>query len=256
MPHSTAMVGNADQTGYSWVKSNDDSQSMIRHFTNLERMFVILNQTLYGQNCPVMGATISLRGREYSSKSKPFNISQLRARAAKAFCQTRWKYPIVATRILDGDKASYKIDSRESVESWADRTVFTVCQDGGWFALRERLSRESSLPTPDDNYCLFYLIVRPEETVKPELQSFDVLMRTHHAFIDGSGIRAILNEFLERLADPLPDEDIVWGEETQRLLPAAVLLEKVEQPESTSMPVVREAGVRAFHKVWTLRHGH
>lgn len=80
-------------------------------------------------------------------------------------------------------------------------------------------------------------------------------MRPHHAFIDGLGIRAILNEFLERLVDSSSDEEIVWGEEIQRLLPAAVLLEKVEEPESTSMPVVREEGMRAFHKVYHSRHG-
>lgn len=64
MPHSTAMVENADQTRYSWVESKDGSQSMTRDFTNLERMFVILNQTLYGQNCPLMGESVSLQGRE------------------------------------------------------------------------------------------------------------------------------------------------------------------------------------------------
>ena len=226
---------------------------MSRKFTSLERMFVIFNQNMYGQNCPFMGASISLQGRCYSSELKPFNISRLHTRAINAFCQTRWKYPTVAARVADGEKVSYNIESSEGVEKWAERTVFTICQDGGWLALRERLSRESPLPTPDGDCCLFYLIVRPDDTVKPELQSFDVLMHTHHALNDGSGIRVILNEFLERLADPLPDNEMVWGEETQRLLPAAVLLEKVDEPESadsTPMPLVPEQRLKGFHKVY------
>ena len=225
---------------------------MSRELANLERMFVMFNQDMYGQNCPFMGASISLQGRDYSSAMKPFNIAQLHTRAIRAFCQTRWKYPTVAARLVDGGKTSYNVEINGGVKIWAERTVFTICQDGGWLALRERLSRESSLPTSDGDCCLFYLIVRPDETVKPELQTFDVLMHTHHAFNDGSGIRVILNEFLERLADPLPDEEIVWGEETQRLLPAAVLLEKIEEQEvadNTTMSPVPEERLKGFHKV-------
>lgn len=249
MPHSTAAGESEDHSRYSWVKSDDGSSSMTRQFANFERMFAIVNQVLYGQNCPYMGASISLQGRNYSSELKPFNISRLHARATKAICQTRWKYPTVAARVADFNTASYNIESSEGIESWAERTVFTICQDGGWLALRERLSRESSLPTPDGDYCLFYLIVPPEETIKPELQNFDVLLHTHHALIDGSGIRAVINEFLARLADPLPDEEIVWGEETQRLLPAAIVLEKIEGLDSTAMPIERVPGLMDFHKV-------
>lgn len=243
------MVENPDQSGYSWIKSDNGSGKMTRKFANLERMFVIFNRNLHGQNCPLVGANISLQGREYSSKIKPFNISQLHARAVKAFCQTRWRYPTVAARVLDGDTASYNIESGDGIEQWADRTVFTICQDGGWIALRERLSREASLPSPDGDCCLFYVIVRPDETIKPEIQTFDILMHTHHAFTDGSGIRVVMNEFLERLASPLPDNEIAWGEETQRFEPAAIVLEKIEAAEDTAIPVVREEGSKAFHKV-------
>jgi hypothetical protein len=245
--------------GYSWVNSPSGSRSMSRKLTNLERMFVIFNQELYGQNCPFMGATVSLQrqAQDRSPKSESFNLSQLRTRAVEAFCQTRWKYPTVAARIADGDKALYNIESEENVKKWADRTVCTVSQDGGWLALRERLSRESPLPTSDGDYCLFYLIAQPDEVVKPELQVFDVLMHTHHAFTDGSGIRVILNEFLERLADPLDPEEIVWGQEVERLLPAAILLEKEEEPEAINgaiTPSVPEERLKGFYQVYYPRY--
>jgi hypothetical protein len=243
MPHAISDVETKshDLPGYSWVESKDSSRSMTRGISNGERMFVILNRDMYGQNCPFLGAHISLQGRDHSSKLKPFNISQLHARATKAFYQTRWKYPTVAGHLVDDDKFSYNIESGDEVGKWADRTVFTICQDEGWAALRERLSRESSLPTSDGDCCLIYLIVQPDETIKPELKSFDILMHMHHAFTDGSGIRVILNEFIERLADPSPDQEILWGKETQRLFPAAVLLEKIEEPEvvaNTELAVV------------------
>ena len=250
---SEPTVNHDDQPTYHWKELPNSSRSMVRQLTNLERMFVLLNRDMYGQNCAFMGASMSLKGRVYSNGSKPLNISQLHCRAVRAFCQTRWKYPTVAARVLDSGRASYNIESRDDVERWADSTVFTICQDGGWLALRERLSRESPLPTADGHCCLFYIIVQPDETLKPELQMFDVLMHTHHAFTDGSSIRVILNEFLERLASPLPGHDIVWGEESQRLLPAAVLLERPEEPEtaiSTTIPMVPEERLKGFHKVW------
>jgi hypothetical protein len=231
------------------VKSEDSFSSMTRQFASMESMFVIFNQMLYGQNCPYMGASISLKGRNYSSEFQPFNISQLHARATKAMCQTRWKYPTIAARVLDFNTAGYNVESNANVGKWADRTVFTVCHDGGWLTLRERLSRDSLLPTPEGDCCLFYLIVRPEETLEHELQAFDILLHTHHAFIDGSGLRTVMNEYLERLADPLSDDEIVWGGETQRLLPAAVVLGTPEGPESNSVPVGREAVLADFYKV-------
>lgn len=204
-----AMAENEVQRAYSWAKSEDSPHSIKRDFTNLERMFVVLNEKLYGQNTPFMGACISVRHRPSTSEQTPFNVSLLHSRALKAFCQTRWKYPTVAARIVDNQRVGYSIEHRENVEKWANRTVLTVCQEGGWLSLRERLSRETSLPTTDNDCCLFYIIVSPEEARKPELENFDVLMQVHHALIDGSGIRAVLNEFLERMADPLPDESFL-----------------------------------------------
>ena len=251
MPHPTSDLENL---GYTWVKSDNGSHAMVRQLSNLERMFVILNQHMYGSNCPFMGANISLQRRDHSLKSEHLNILQLHTRAVQAFCQTRWKYPTVAARIIDGDKASYGVESREGVEKWAERTVVTVCQEGGWLALRERLSRESPLPTPDGDCCLFYLIVRPDESVQPELREFDILMHTHHSLTDGSGIRVILNEFLQRLADPLPNDDIVWGEESQRLLPASVLLDKIEETESAISTIISLAPGEGSEKPNKVHH--
>lgn len=87
--------------------------------------------------------------------------------------------------------------------------------------------------------------MRPDEAAKGNLTTFDVLMHTHHVFTDGSGIRTILNEFLTRLAQPLPHNDISWGKETERLLPASILLVKDEEPEAevtSSTPPVRLKG--------------
>jgi hypothetical protein len=87
------------------------------------------------------------------------------------------------------------------------------------------------MPSKDGDYCLIYLIVPPDQALRPEVLSFDVLMHIHHVFTDGSGIRSILNEFLARLAGPLASEEIFWGDEVERLLPASLLLAKDDEKE-------------------------
>ena len=238
--------------GYLWANSDSGSRSLSRQLTYLERMFVILNQALHGQNCPFIGATISLQRQDDSPESHSINISQLHKRAVEAFCQTRWKYPTVAAHVVEGDKALYRVESEVDVKKWAERTVSTISQDGGWLELRERLSRDSPIPTKDDDYCVMYLIVRPDEAAKPELTTFDVLMHTHHVFTDGAGIRSILHEFLARLADPLAPEEIIWGQEVDKLLPPSILLEKEEEPEvtdgTTTLPPPRKS-LQGYTKV-------
>lgn len=245
-----------EYAGYSWAASNDSCSSMTRTLTYLERMFVILNRDLYGQNCPFIGATIRLERGEYSPRTTPLNSGNLQARAIEAFCQTRWRYPTVAARLVNGTEAVYTVDSEAQIMAWARRTVTMCSQEGGWFALRERLSRDTSIPSVDGDYCLIYLIVRPDEISKPDVSTFDILMHTHHVFTDGSGFRSILNEFLTRLAQPLTSEDISWGQEIERLLPASPLLEKDEQVEAAKevdkMPV-RGERLKGWSKVSLMR---
>jgi hypothetical protein len=231
---------------------------MSRQLTNFERMFVIFNQALHGQNCPFFGATISVQRPDRSIESPSFNLPWLQERAVEAFCQTRWKYPTVAARVIDGDKALYNIESEVEVKAWAERTVSTIAQDGGWIALRESLSRNSPIPTKDGDYCLFYLIVRPDEAESPKLMTFDVLMHTHHVFTDGSGVRTIFNEFLTRLADPLAPGEIVWGQEVDRLLPASILLEKEETETAHGMitPPVAGEKLKGYFKVSYTNHAN
>jgi hypothetical protein len=223
-----------------WKRSSLGPELMSRGLTNLERMFVIFNKDLYGQNCPFIGASISLRRPETSNGLSHFSVSELQRRAVQAFCQTRWRYPTVAARVVDETKAVYGIESEVEVRQWGSRTVRMVSQEGGWVAVRERVSCDSPIPSTDGDYCLMYIITRPDEAAK-ELSTFDVLMHTHHVFTDGSGIRSILNEFLERLANPLLATELTWGMEVERLFPPSCVLVKEEQPEEAD---VSKGGVR------------
>jgi hypothetical protein len=205
---------------------------MSRKLTNLERMFVIFNKDLYGQNCPFIGASISIKRGEQSTQFPSFSVSELKARAEEAFCQTRWKYPTVAARVVDETKAVYDLQLEDEVKQWSGRTVSMVSQEGGWVSVRERVSREAPIPSPNGDYCLMYIITRPDEAEKSEVTTFDVLMHTHHVFTDGSGIRTILNEFLERLASPLASEEVSWGKEVERLFLPSCMLVKEEEEEA------------------------
>jgi len=254
MPHSTAnsstAVAETQQKSYIWTAtSNGDAH--IRHLSNLERLFETFNRDLYGQNCPFLCASISVK-RSAKSPLSPLNVSQLQKRAVEAFCQTRFRYPTVAARVVDGDKALYPVESAAEVKVWAERVVTTVTADGGWLALRERLSRDEPIPTPAGDYCLMYLVVRPDEAESDEITTFDVLMHTHHVFIDGAGVRSVMQEFLSRIAAPLVAEEISWGTEVDKLFPPANLLVKEDEPEKEdSANKSQDSGVRlkGFGKV-------
>ena len=256
MPHSTnpTLPFDEGRNDYIWRDSQDENGSMTRKLANLEKLFAIFNKNMYGQNCPLMGASMSIQHSGKGSESgAPLNMSRLYFRALTAFAQTRWKYPTVAATMPDLETVSYRIESSKGVEKWTNRTVFLICRDGGWQALRERLSRTSAIPSESGDCCVFYLIVSPEQTLKTEIEEFDILMHTHHTLVDGSGIRVILNEFLERLANPMESETIVWGEETARLFPAAVALERPASSPSNdaaqTTQAVPEERLKAFSKV-------
>ncbi|KAG4417975.1 hypothetical protein IFR04_008869 [Cadophora malorum] len=187
-------------------------------------MFVALNRDLYGQNCPFIGASLSIKNTNLSNQPRIFDLAELRKGAVEAFCQTRWRYPTVAARVDEDSKAVYSIDGDHEVKTWAERSVKTIVTDGGWLALREKLSRDAPMPSSTGDYCVVYLIVNAQDTAASNLRGFDILMHMHHVFTDGSGIRSILNEFISRLANPLPSNEVHWGEEVRRLLPASKLL--------------------------------
>lgn len=206
---------------------------MTRNLTNVERMFVNFNKDLYGQNCPLIGASISfIQSSMTTNSSSPpsFAVSDLESRARTAFAQTRWRYPTIAARVDDsGLKAEYPIETSEQVNQWMERTVRMVVDEGGWIAVRERVSKDLPIPSDDGDFCVMYIITRPEDEVEGVgMKGFDVLMHTHHVFTDGSGIRSILNEFLERLASPSGAE-MQWGGEVERLFPPACVLVKDEE---------------------------
>ncbi|PVH72222.1 hypothetical protein DL98DRAFT_611570 [Cadophora sp. DSE1049] len=235
---------------FIWKPQLDDPSSITRDLTNTERMFVVLNRDLYGQNCPFIGASISIQNTSQSEQTPTFNSAELRKRAVEAFCQTRWRYPTVAARVSEHSKAVYSIDGENDVKTWAERSVTAVVTDGGWLALREQLSRDVSMPSSNGDYCVVYLIVKPEDGADGNLTNFDILMHMHHVFTDGSGIRSILNEFISRLANPLPSDEIHWGEEVSRLLPPSTLLVNPEQMilDTTSKDAGSDASTDFFLK--------
>ncbi|KAG0651981.1 hypothetical protein D0Z07_1217 [Hyphodiscus hymeniophilus] len=222
------LLKNEEDARYLWTISEDGS-AVSRALTGIERVFAIYNEDLYGQNCPFMGACLNLDSNKSTRPS--FTLAELTSRAIKAISHTRWAYPTVAARIEDRVNFVYKIENASDVDDWARRTVKVVEADGGWLALREKLSRTTKIPSDDGDFCLFYLIVNHKDFSKGEISRFDILMHLNHALVDGAGIRTIMNEFLERFASPLPGEELVWGNEIRGLLPPALLIEKEDEPE-------------------------
>ena len=174
-----------DRSDFIWKAQPNSSQLFMRHLTNIERMFVALNRDLYGQNCPFIGASLSIKNTNLSNQPRIFDLAELRKGAVEAFCQTRWRYPTVAARVDEDSKAVYSIDGDHEVKTWAERSVKTIVTDGGWLALREKLSRDAPMPSSTGDYCVVYLIVNAQDTAASNLRGFDILMHMHHVSSPG-----------------------------------------------------------------------
>lgn len=140
---------------------------------------------------------------------------------------------MVACKVIGAKDIVYNIENAEGVEEWSKRTVRVVREGGGWLPLREKLSREAQMPSADGDCCAVYVMYSPDQETA-DLRTADVLIHFHHALVDGSGIRTILNEFLTQLADPDKVRPI-WGAEISRLYAASIDLtteeEKLAVPE-------------------------
>ena len=114
--------------------------------------------------------------------------------------------------------------------------MHVVEEKEGWLSVRERISRENEWPTVDGDYCEVYLVHGPTAD-DGKVTGFDVLIRFHHALVDGYGTRTILNEFLTAFADS-KFEARNWGEEVCRLYPnfLALLTEEEREAIVTDIP--------------------
>jgi hypothetical protein len=67
----------AENMEYIWANSVDDSPLMSRKLTNMERMYYIFHEKLYGQNCPSIGARISLQRQHNATGVQSLSFSEL-----------------------------------------------------------------------------------------------------------------------------------------------------------------------------------
>ncbi|KAK5990015.1 hypothetical protein PT974_08278 [Cladobotryum mycophilum] len=209
-------------TFHPWTKSATLPSTYTRTLTAAEFMLSMLNEYALGHNCPYLGATVSVQRAEGSSAAAAFSVEELTSKVTRAFVQTRWTYPIVASQ-LDGSKQIvYKVEDEAQVAQWAERTVQTVQSGGGWLGLQEKISQQDALPSKDGDCALLYLVVSPDEASKSQITKFDLLLHMHHSLADGTSLRSLMNDLLHSLAKPSLSTSYTWGEEVERLSPAAL----------------------------------
>lgn len=221
---------------YPW-RHQEQSSLIQRPLSGIESLFTILNDSFYGQNCPFIGAKINVKNPKCQNPGL-FSVSDLQERSELAFQKTRWTYPAVGCQVSN-KQMSYNVKSAAEIKAWSKRTVKVVINDGGWLELREELSMKVSLPSKDGDCCFVY-IVYPKEAQRCGVTTFDVLIHIHHALTDGAGIRSILNEFLEHMVSSTLSHPICWGQEVDRLFPAAIDLSTKAEREAASEDVEQQ----------------
>jgi hypothetical protein len=214
---------------HPWLPIAESPNTLGRTLTRAEQLFCKFNNVFYGQNSPWIGASISISIQNVTGHSHPHNLIEqdLLEVAMKSWVHTRWQYPMIACQVEDAEKMLYRVENEEEVKEWAGRTVRVLRQEGGWPALRDRLSEMADLPTGDGDCCLLYVVVDPSDSDSvAAMEKFDVLIHFHHALTDGTGMRTILNEVLMQMAKIADKERektrMMWGGEVERLCPAVL----------------------------------
>lgn len=235
--------------------SRAETVTYTRPLTGMERMYALIERSMPGHNQPFLGAHISLSPSVPSSSVEPhLPFKHLATRAREAWVQTRFLYPMVACKLQLEDRGLgtqtmyYQVEDRDCVGRWANRTFKAVVAEGGWMALREKLSVEFDLPSEVDGHgdcCFFYVIVDPTQCSSEDdnIHSFDILLHIHHALTDGPGLKSVLHALLSRVSSStVQNEDFRWGDEALRgLMPAQVDIATEEEMAGVEKTVSEES---------------
>ncbi|KAF7562613.1 hypothetical protein G7046_g1528 [Stylonectria norvegica] len=228
---------------HPWTKSTTCPDEYSRSLATQEFMLSMLNEYALGHNSPYLGVTVSIEHPD--NDHNPLILQDLQARVTQAFIHARQTMPVVACQIRHSKQMVYKVEEAIDVAKWAARTVRAVESRGGWLDLHDKLSREVILPSEDGDCAFLYLIVKPEEAEKSQVTEFDLLLHMHHGLADGAGLRSIMNEVLVGLHLPRQDKSHSWGQEVEKLNPAAldvaIISEEVvksltEMPKEIALP--------------------
>jgi hypothetical protein len=140
----------------------------------------------------------------------------------RAWKALRFQYPqIAALPDSSGSRFTYTVPSPEDIETWMRDTFIVASETGSVSTLYSTL-------TPSPLFKLYYLP-----------HSKNILFRTPHWRIDGTGIKQLQDVYLRILADG-PVDYVFDGSEGSRLLPS--LDEAASVPQETTPEIRRAVG--------------
>ncbi|KAH7908665.1 hypothetical protein BJ138DRAFT_1012358 [Hygrophoropsis aurantiaca] len=139
-----------------------------------------------------------------------------------AWSITRFEVPTIAAKIAhDGHGAAtltyQTLQSQDQAEEWAQHTV-VVQNNTDIDCLREELSA-TVLPNANGDHVLLYAVLGED--------TFDLLLHSHHALIDGVGSKLLFTFLLKQLVRILDGSlvkstlNLQWGAEAANLCPCA-----------------------------------
>ncbi|KAJ7621281.1 hypothetical protein FB45DRAFT_928857 [Roridomyces roridus] len=155
--------------------------------------------------------------------------------ARRSWIHLRHQTPIVATTCgLDENEfplLKYAVPDVNQVREWAARTLIvhtqaTIDLNG----LREELGYQK-IPSAAGDQTWMHLVVASSST---EVEEIGLVFHTAHAPTDGNGAKIILHGFLSEFAKQLgstaSEEQLIWGDEIQRLAPALFTVLNADEP--------------------------
>jgi hypothetical protein len=197
-----------DWSEYAWKVSPTDPYFYKRLTGGGETLMDFQSRYKFSQHNLFRGINFTL--------AKPMSTSQFVDKVKNTWEILRFQEPIIALR-LDYDERqniymTYRaVEKPEALKDWSDRTVRFCEGETDLDELRYKKG-QSKIPEENGDQTFLYVIARSET-------SYGVLFHSHHAPVDGVGMKIMFTKFCKAFASGVDSSSLDWGKEGANLAP-------------------------------------
>lgn len=213
-PTSFAAV---DWSRYAWQASPEDPLYHTRSAGGGEVLMDFLNRYKFAQHNLFRGLNLTM--------AKPMTTNEFVTRVRTTWEVLRFQEPIIALHTeFDSQEAPFMtyraVESLNVLRDWSDRTV-RFCE--GETDLDDLRFEKGQNRVPEENGDQTFLYV-----VARSPTSYGLLFHSHHAPVDGVGMKIMFTKFCKIFASGIDSSTLAWGTEGANLAPGflSILNEK------------------------------